>query len=243
MWRIVTTRAGAALASRRVSCISRTLVTSHISRTHDSILDKEKRRQQAQDDIHEEVTENTRSEEDEGMAPINERLDPTTMPDLYPDFDAEAPTETDDSWYVDPEFTPQAPLWQRRMQESSKVVPHDASLFDLCRVVVESSGANVDVVDVADRCDWTARMVVVEAKSARHMHALAEDLLKAIKERNRTRGVELTINVDGRESDDWVVVDLGSFVVHLMTPEAHKTYDLVKLWTTTIRAPVEEEES
>ncbi|KAJ2864449.1 hypothetical protein GGH94_002901 [Coemansia aciculifera] len=247
MWRLVATRAGAvlatragaALATRRAPCTTlRMFATMHISRTSDSILDKEKRRQQAQDDIHEELTEHSREEDEEDMAPINERLDPTLMPDLYPDFDTEA-TETDDSWYVDPAFTPQPPLWQRRMQE--KAVPHDATLFDLCHSVVEDS-ARVDVVDVADRCDWTARMIVVEAKSARHMHALAEDLLKAIKERNRMRGVELTINVDGRESDDWVVVDLGSFVVHLMTPEAHQTYDLVKLWTTTIRAPAVEEE-
>ncbi|KAJ2910690.1 hypothetical protein GGI21_000613 [Coemansia aciculifera] len=181
------------------------------------------------------------------MAPINERLDPKLMPDLYPDFDEPAllepeDSEVDDSWYVDPAFTPtQLPLWQRRMQETSSVQSLEgASLFDLCRAVVESSGADaVDIVDVAERCDWTEKMVVVQAKSGRHMHALAEDLLKAIKERNRDRGISLTINVDGRESDDWVVVDLGAFVVHLMTPEAHKTYDLVKLWTTTAKEPAD----
>ncbi|KAJ2731914.1 hypothetical protein IW152_004204 [Coemansia sp. BCRC 34962] len=165
------------------------------------------------------------------------------MPDLYPDFDAETETaNTDDSWYVDSEFTPpQVPLWQRRMQEANVEAPLDASLFDLCRVVVESSAAKVDVLDIADRCDWTSRMVVVETKSARHMHALAEDLLKAIKERNKQRGLQATINVDGRESDDWMVVDLGSFVVHLMTPEAHKTYDLVKLWSETTKDPTIED--
>ncbi|KAJ2393997.1 hypothetical protein GGF41_009000, partial [Coemansia sp. RSA 2531] len=69
-----------------------------MSRTNDTILDKERRRQQAQDDIHEELTEHSRKEEEEDVAPINERLDPTTMPDLYPDFDADT-VETDDSWY------------------------------------------------------------------------------------------------------------------------------------------------
>ncbi|KAJ2740821.1 hypothetical protein GGI20_005600, partial [Coemansia sp. BCRC 34301] len=205
------------------------------------------RRQQAQDDVHEELSEHSRkrqAEQEADMAPLNERLDPTAMPDLYPDFDAPLEPE-DDSWYVDPAFAPaQVPLWQRRMQENSSVQSLEgASLFELCRAVVESSGAAaVDVVDVADRCDWTERMVVVQAKSARHMHALAEDLLKAIKERNRERGLSPNINVDGRESDDWVVVDLGSFVVHLMTPEAHAAYDLVKLWTATVKEPAAVEE-
>ncbi|KAJ2414684.1 hypothetical protein H4218_003379 [Coemansia sp. IMI 209128] len=235
MWSILATRAAAGLAMRRAPCASRLFATMHAARSHDTILDKEKRRQQAQDDIHEEVTEHSRkvpeTDNYDDMAPVNERLDPTLMPDLYPDFDAEA-AESDDSWYVDPEFTPQVPLWQRRMREAHVEAPLDASLFDLCRAVLEAS-ASVDILDVADRCDWTSRMVVAETKSARHMHALAEDLLKAIKERNRQRGVQSTINVDGRESDDWMVVDLGSFVVHLMTPEAHKTYDLVKLWSDT----------
>ncbi|KAJ2584183.1 hypothetical protein GGH95_000548 [Coemansia sp. RSA 1836] len=243
MWRLLATRTAPVLYPRRASCASRLLATACVHRTNDNTLDKERRRQQAQDDVHEELTEHSRKqqqeEEETDMAPINERLDPSSMPDLYPDFDTPLQPE-DDSWYVDPAFTPtQLPLWQRRMQENSSVLSLEgASLFDLCRAVVESSGAAaVDVVDVAERCDWTERMVVVQAKSARHMHALAEDLLKAIKERNRERGLSLTINVDGRESDDWVVVDLGSFVVHLMTPEAHKTYDLVKLWTAAVKEP------
>ncbi|KAJ2360569.1 hypothetical protein IW150_007463 [Coemansia sp. RSA 2607] len=81
-------------------------------------------------------------------------------------------------------------------------------------------------------------MVIAEAKSTRHMRSIAEGLLKAIKERNRAKGSPTGINVDGRESDDWMVVDLGSFIIHIMTSEARKAYDLEKLWSTQ-QSPVE----
>ncbi|KAJ1944518.1 hypothetical protein GGF37_002155 [Kickxella alabastrina] len=91
-------------------------------------------------------------------------------------------------------------------------------------------------MDVSDRCEWTARMVIAEAKSTRHMRAMSESMLRAIKDRSRAKGMQVPamINVDGRESEDWMVVDLGSFVVHLMTAEARKTYNLEKLWATPL---------
>ncbi|KAJ2004812.1 hypothetical protein GGI04_002473, partial [Coemansia thaxteri] len=227
-----------------------------------SLLDKERLRQHAQDDVRDELSEHTRRHLDSDQpknitnsidahcAPLNERLDPTTMPGLYPDFDAaldesaatdtpkeEEEEEEDDSWYVDPAFAPpSAPLWQRRARENQAAdratdLAPSASLLDLCRLVAqESAAAQVTLLDVADRCEWTEKMLVVRAKSARHMHALAEDLLKAIKDHMRlSQSKPLPVTVDGRESDDWVVVDLGSFVVHIMTPEAHQAFDLESL--------------
>ncbi|KAI8321331.1 DUF143-domain-containing protein, partial [Martensiomyces pterosporus] len=180
-----------------------------------------------------------------------ERLDPQSVPGLYPEFDmtegqeeGESAVEGDDSWYIDTEFGEQdkvnVPLWQRRAAENlgdgrapKRTVDvgefADGSLFDLCCHVLEAD-SSVSIIDVSDRCEWTSKMVIAEAKGTRHMRAIAEGLLKAIKERNRQRGGPTALNVDGRDSDDWMVVDLGSFVVHIMIPEARKTYDLEALW-------------
>ncbi|KAJ1827859.1 hypothetical protein LPJ56_001430 [Coemansia sp. RSA 2599] len=215
-------------------------------------LDKEVERQRAEDDMREEVAEHQRrSDEDaEEAAPEVERLDPQSVPGLYPQLESDeaheyehgdSETEGDDSWYVDRSFETtesgeSEPLWKRRaaanLGRPSVDVSEFASgsLFDLCQAVL-AMDTDVKVLDVADRCEWTARMVIAEAKSTRHMRAMLESLLKAIKERNRAKGRPVGINVDGRESDDWMVVDLGSFVVHIMTSEARKTYDLEKLWS------------
>ncbi|KAJ1893384.1 hypothetical protein LPJ81_005374 [Coemansia sp. IMI 209127] len=216
-------------------------------------------RQSIEVDEHKEI-ESTEAEMDD-VAPEIERLDPQSIPGLYPEFDANEEqhllmeeednqeyqleneeTEGDDSWYVDPNFADarvagneDVPLWQRRAAENLRRPRVDisefanGSMFDMCCAVLKAD-ADIKVVDVADRCEWTSRMVVAEAKSTRHMRAMTETLFRAIKDRNRQRGTETDTRVDGRESDDWVVVDMGSFVIHVMTPEARKQYDLEGLW-------------
>ncbi|KAJ2355637.1 hypothetical protein GGF43_002571 [Coemansia sp. RSA 2618] len=214
----------------------------------DSTIDKEKQRQQAQDDVREEMEEHRRerdevADEDAGneadLAPEVERLDPQSVPGLYPEFDAEEqPEEGDDSWYIDTSYAQSeaatVPLWQRRAAENlgQQTVDPDmllkGSVLDLCCTMLREDG-EVAVLDVSDRCDWTSKMVVARATSTRHMRAMGERMLKTIKERYRLTDSSRPIRVDGRESDDWVVVDMGSFIVHIMTPEAHQTYDLESL--------------
>ncbi|KAJ2452423.1 hypothetical protein EV183_002938 [Coemansia sp. RSA 2336] len=190
------------------------------------VFDKERQRQQAQDDLSEEVNEYKRhdTEQSDDLAPETERLDPQSIPGLYPSFE--------DSWYVDPEYSQPSefvPLWQRQAQPASQV-DLDLPMFDMCCAVLKEDG-QVSVYDMQEQCEWTSRMVVAEATSTRHMRAMGERLLKSIKEKDRRSDSSRTIRVDGRESDDWMAIDMGSFVVHIMTPDACKTYDLKSLWT------------
>ncbi|KAJ2800433.1 hypothetical protein H4R20_004067, partial [Coemansia guatemalensis] len=224
---------------------------------------KERQRQQAQDDLSEEAEEfkrerddrltkhDSEAEADDELAPEIERLDPQSIPGLYPEFDVEEQDDKhDDSWYVDSSYEQPAPtkdklpLWQRRASEnlgdgvSESIDVTNGSIFDLCNATLRED-ADVSVVDVAELCEWTSKMIVAQAKSVRHMRAMSERLLKTIKERHRRTGVSTDIRVDGRESDDWIVVDMGKFIIHIMTPEAYSTYDLEALWNSR---RIEEEE-
>ncbi|KAJ2785224.1 hypothetical protein H4R18_000675 [Coemansia javaensis] len=248
--------AAAAVAQRALyprQCVRGMWATRHVQAG--SGFERERQRQQAQDDTSGDAAEHLRgraaveeegAEEEAGeLAPEVERLDPQTVPGLYPELDMgeEGDEEAgDDSWYVDTEFAQREaaemlPLWQRRAAENlgpqaagEARSAADLSLFDLCRATLQEDG-EVAVLDVGDRCDWTQHMVVAKAKSTRHMRAMGERLLTAIKARSRELGAAAAMRVDGRESDDWMVVDMGRFVVHIMTPEAHSTYDLESLWT------------
>ncbi|KAJ2161082.1 hypothetical protein GGF46_001753 [Coemansia sp. RSA 552] len=191
----------------------------------DDSLDKERQRQQAQDDMSEEAEENRReryeadSSELHDLAPKIERLDPESVPGLYPEFDLEEESNAkrDDSWYVDSDYAESeaAPLWKRRAAENlgarTAEAAVDGSMFDLCAAALREEG-DITVLDVADRCEWTARMVISRAQNTRHMRAIGERLLRTIKERQRRNGVTSAIQVDGRESEDWMVVDMGRFV-------------------------------
>ena len=84
---------------------------------------------------------------------------------------------------------------------------------------------DVQVMDVRELTDITDYMVVCSGSSDRHVKAIADKLLDALRERKiRPLGVE------GREKSTWVLLDFGDVVVHVMHPEDRSFYDLEGLW-------------
>ena len=69
-------------------------------------------------------------------------------------------------------------------------------------------------------------MVIASGRSARHVNALADHLLRAIKE----NGVG-SARVEGLQACDWVLIDTGDIVVHLFRPEVRSFYNLEKMWS------------
>jgi ribosome-associated protein len=70
-------------------------------------------------------------------------------------------------------------------------------------------------------------MVVASGRSHRHVAAVAEHLLKALKE-NGLRDAR----VEGLSGADWVLIDAGDIIVHLFRPEVREFYNLEKMWQT-----------
>lgn len=89
----------------------------------------------------------------------------------------------------------------------------------------ELKGRDITQLDVAKLTDVTDLMVIASGTSTRHVSALAQNLVeKAKAEGLQPRGVE------GGNNADWVLVDLGDIIVHIMLPEARALYDLERLW-------------
>jgi ribosome-associated protein len=72
----------------------------------------------------------------------------------------------------------------------------------------------------------TDYMVIASGTSNRHVKALVDQVLES----SRARGIP-SLGVEGRESHEWVLVDLGDVVVHVMQKEAREFYDLERLWS------------
>lgn len=100
----------------------------------------------------------------------------------------------------------------------------------LCDLVVETledlKGVEVVALRVSSLTDLADFMVFATGRSGRHVKALVDQLVETAKERQ----VAL-LGVEGRESHEWVLVDLGEVVVHVMQPDARVFYDLERLWT------------
>lgn len=91
----------------------------------------------------------------------------------------------------------------------------------------ETKGNDITVLNVADKTDVTDLMIIVSGTSSRHVKSLAFNMVDKCKK----AGVQ-PLGVEGEEQAEWVLVDLGDIVVHLMMPAARQFYDLERLWET-----------
>ncbi|MEJ2130562.1 MAG: ribosome silencing factor [Gammaproteobacteria bacterium] len=86
-------------------------------------------------------------------------------------------------------------------------------------------GRDVVALDVSHVTDVMDFMVIASGTSNRHVKALVDSVVESSKE----RGVR-PMGIEGRETAEWVLVDLGDVVVHVMQPRAREFYDLERLW-------------
>lgn len=84
---------------------------------------------------------------------------------------------------------------------------------------------SICILDVKDKTSITDYMVVASGTSNRHVRSLAENLVIEIKKQGGK-----PLGVEGADPSDWVLVDLGEVVVHIMLPAARAFYDLESFW-------------
>ena len=84
---------------------------------------------------------------------------------------------------------------------------------------------NPIAIDVTKISSLTDFMVIASGTSNRHIASMSEHILEGLKETNISG-----IKIEGQSGDDWVLVDAGDVVIHLMSADAREFYDLESLW-------------
>jgi ribosome-associated protein len=87
---------------------------------------------------------------------------------------------------------------------------------------------DIRVLDVDHLTDVTDHLVIASGASNRQVKALSDNVLMNCKAQN-----ERALGVEGMDAGEWVLIDYGVVVVHVMLPDTRELYDLERLWDIT----------
>jgi ribosome-associated protein len=89
----------------------------------------------------------------------------------------------------------------------------------------ELKAENVIVLDVREHASFTDFMIFASGKSTRHVKSIANEVVEAAKAANMP-----PLGIEGEDVGEWVLVDLGDVIVHIMLPDTRQFYELERLW-------------
>lgn len=92
----------------------------------------------------------------------------------------------------------------------------------------DSKAKDIINLDVRQLTDITDYMIICSGTSNRHLHSIADSILRHLKR----LGVK-PLGIEGEKTNEWILVDFGDIVIHVMMPQVREFYSLEKLWTTT----------
>ncbi len=120
-----------------------------------------------------------------------------------------------------------APQAQEATIPASTDESRQASLENLimCRLD-DDKAEDIVLIDLKGKSPMADSIIVASGRSHRHVGALADHVLRALKDAGFGRA-----RVEGLPHCDWVLIDAGDLVVHLFRPEVRTFYNIEKIWS------------
>ncbi len=89
----------------------------------------------------------------------------------------------------------------------------------------DSKAEDIVSIDIRKKSSLGDYMVVASGRSNRHVNAIADHLIKALKDAGFGQA-----RVEGLPAADWVLIDAGDVIVHVFRPEIREFYNIEKMW-------------
>ena len=106
-------------------------------------------------------------------------------------------------------------------------------ILDLKQIVINTldtnKAENIVSISLKDKSSIADYMIIASGTSSRHIQALSEQVLEKLK----NNGVN-ECKIEGKESNEWKLVDGIDLIVHIFHPEKRKFYELEKMWSELI---------
>ena len=106
-------------------------------------------------------------------------------------------------------------------------------ISNLKKIILNTLDSNkaLDVIsiDLANKSSMADYMIIASGTSSRHIQALSEQVLEQFK----NNGI-INCKIEGKDSNDWKLIDGIDLIVHIFNPEKRKFYELEKMWSELI---------
>ena len=106
-------------------------------------------------------------------------------------------------------------------------------ISDLKSVVINTLDLNkaqdIITIDLKDKSSMADYMIIASGTSSRHIQSLSEQVLEKLK----NNGIKNS-KIEGKDSNEWKLVDGIDLIIHIFHPEKRKFYELEKIWSELI---------
>lgn len=92
-------------------------------------------------------------------------------------------------------------------------------------IIDQNKGQNIVAFDVHDKTVIAKHMIIASGDSSRHVKALAEHIIKNLKQYDK-------IDVEGMNEGNWIILSFQDVMVHIFRPEVREYYRIEELWAS-----------
>ena len=96
-------------------------------------------------------------------------------------------------------------------------------------ILNDNKASEIRSINLKDKSSIADFMIIASGNSSRHIQALSEILLDRLKK----KGID-NCQLEGRDSNEWKLIDAKDIIIHIFHPEKRKFYDIEKMWSELI---------
>ncbi len=119
----------------------------------------------------------------------------------------------------------------RKKIEPAPAPPQPQMIELVLKCLDDAKAEQTVAIDITGKSSLADHMVVTSGRSNRHVSAVADQLVKALREAGFDKP-----RIEGLPHADWVLVDAGDVIVHIFRPEVREFYNIEKMWSVDFAA-------